>query len=357
MSYILLTGAGFSHNWGGWLASEAFEYLLGSDELDDFGRGLLWQHKDAGGFEKALSVLQSNFPDTAEGSSLNRMEAAIREMFDAMNRGFFRTGFELEFIRPPETGEANVGEFLARFDAIFTLNQDLLLEIGYCQRAGPLPQSLNPRWTALDFPGMQTRIQPAPLSPAGAWVGSRCPTPGVQSVAPANAGTQPIYKLHGSSNWVDETGNRLLVMGGDKTTKIKGSKVLSLYMEEFERRLREPDAHIMIIGYGFGDNHINLALEEAAKAKTLKAFIIDPAGADAPDPDRFKGPQIPNPGPKRHIQRALVGASRRPLSRIFGDDKIERDKVLRFFGPKPGAPPQAYSDYRRQRFAERSGQA
>src|ERR1700730_9485937 len=33
MSLILLTGAGFSRNWGGWLATEAFEYLIGQDDL------------------------------------------------------------------------------------------------------------------------------------------------------------------------------------------------------------------------------------------------------------------------------------------------------------------------------------
>jgi hypothetical protein len=33
MTYILLTGAGFSCNWGGWLADEAFEYLLGCAEV------------------------------------------------------------------------------------------------------------------------------------------------------------------------------------------------------------------------------------------------------------------------------------------------------------------------------------
>jgi hypothetical protein len=31
---ILLTGAGFSRNWGGWLANEAFEYLLGSSHIN-----------------------------------------------------------------------------------------------------------------------------------------------------------------------------------------------------------------------------------------------------------------------------------------------------------------------------------
>jgi hypothetical protein len=30
MPHYLLTGAGFSYNWGGWLAIEAFEYLLGA---------------------------------------------------------------------------------------------------------------------------------------------------------------------------------------------------------------------------------------------------------------------------------------------------------------------------------------
>ena len=27
-NYLLLTGAGFSRNWGGWLSSEVYDYLL-----------------------------------------------------------------------------------------------------------------------------------------------------------------------------------------------------------------------------------------------------------------------------------------------------------------------------------------
>ena len=33
MQNYLLLGAGFSRNWGGWVASEAFEYLLGCPEI------------------------------------------------------------------------------------------------------------------------------------------------------------------------------------------------------------------------------------------------------------------------------------------------------------------------------------
>jgi hypothetical protein len=35
LSHILLTGAGFSRNWGGWLANEAFEYMMGEFGLDE----------------------------------------------------------------------------------------------------------------------------------------------------------------------------------------------------------------------------------------------------------------------------------------------------------------------------------
>ena len=34
MNHILLLGAGFGRNWGGWLAGEVFEYLIGCPEVD-----------------------------------------------------------------------------------------------------------------------------------------------------------------------------------------------------------------------------------------------------------------------------------------------------------------------------------
>lgn len=60
MSHLLLLGAGFSRNWGGWLASEAFEYVLGCPEIrtrEDLRR-LLWRHQATGGFENARAELQ-----------------------------------------------------------------------------------------------------------------------------------------------------------------------------------------------------------------------------------------------------------------------------------------------------------
>lgn len=60
MAHYVLTGAGFSYNWGGWLASEAFEYLLGAPEIDTELRSVLWKNKErGGGFEDALATLEN----------------------------------------------------------------------------------------------------------------------------------------------------------------------------------------------------------------------------------------------------------------------------------------------------------
>jgi hypothetical protein len=321
LNFILLVGAGFSRNWGGWLASEAFEYLLGSRELIQIDRELLWRHKQ-GGFEAALSELQSG----GSGSALRRMETALRQMFNDMNRGFFRDDFQFEFAQ----GQAHVGRFLARFDAIFSLNQDLLLEIGYCTNEPP--QALNPRWSGFELPGMMQRVQPPNLDPRLHWASTWCPNPDSRAVQPSNDSTQPLYKLHGSSNWVDETGERLLVIGGNKVETIKGSRILTMYREEFARRLRQPTTRVMIIGYGFHDEHITHVLNEAAAGGELQSSIVDPAGADAPDPYRDRPYRLRMAGPEHQIQKVLIGASRRPLAQIFGGaDTTEREKVLRFF--------------------------
>ena len=119
MPHILLTGAGFSRNWGGWLADEAFEYLLGCSQLDDGLRVLLWKHKGKGGFEAALSELQTEAAGPGVWSTpLFKLNEAIRGMFADMNEGF-------------SVIEPSIRKFLSRFDAIFTLNQDLLMERNY----------------------------------------------------------------------------------------------------------------------------------------------------------------------------------------------------------------------------------
>src|SRR5260370_13898779 len=77
---------------------------------------------------------------------------------------------------------------------------------------------------------------------------------------------QPYFKLHGSSNWFDTINGRdVMVLGGNKSATIEGHPILKWNHEQFKAYLSRPDTRLMVIGYSFGDAHINHAIDEAAK--------------------------------------------------------------------------------------------
>jgi hypothetical protein len=150
MGQILLLGAGFSRNWGRWLASEAFEYLLGCPKVDADIRDLLWSYKRKGGFEDALAHLQNEFtrePNARTQQRLTKLQEAILEMFNDMDQAFAAiTQFE-----PQNELAYMVRSCLIRFDAIFTLNQDLLIERHYLN--GNIELSSYLQWRGWQIPG------------------------------------------------------------------------------------------------------------------------------------------------------------------------------------------------------------
>lgn len=254
----MLTGAGFSRNWGGWLANEAFEYLLGCKELSDEVRNLLWVcFENKTGFEGALARLQKK---DSRADDLDALTAALRGMFDLMNSTFpGRKG-------PDIGGGHKAARLLSHFDAIFTLNQDLLMEKGYTPT--------DPRWNGLLLPGT------APLDPKKIQHDDmRVPDDPANFKLKSNF--QPYFKLHGSSAFRSgiDRDDALLIMGGDKLASIDSHTLLTWYREQFVRHLAIPNTRLLIIGYSFSDQHINELLRDAATAGIgLQMFIIDPSG-------------------------------------------------------------------------------
>lgn len=324
-----MLGAGFSRNWGGWLASEAFEYLLGCPEISGnaYLRGLLWQSQPTGGFENALAEVQAAFvrdPGT-NTEHLRDFQAAVSRMFDDMNRGYFdHNWFEFQNAR-----ERMVGTFLTRFDAIFTLNQDLLLEHYYIDRDVSLLSDR--RWSGSQLPGMEPIHEPGAANP-GSWAQRRW-TPASTERFRLEGQFQPYFKLHGSSKWQETHGAPMLIMGGNKIREIGLSPVLTWYHQQFEEHLCRPDTRLMVIGYGFRDSHINDVITRAVNERGLKIFIIAPQGGDLArtlNPTNQAAIRVGTPL-EEMFQTALIGASRRPLRDIFGGDSIEHNKVTRFF--------------------------
>lgn len=325
MTPYLLLGAGFSRNWGGWLASEVFEYLLGRPEVVDNEelRRILWDSQPKGGFEYALEALQARQKtgDRNASACLEALQAAVIAMFNDMNEGF-NSIVDWEFSKKEES---QIATFLTKFEAIFTLNQDLLIEKHYLSSAPELRRK--DRWDGVAMPGLVPKG-----SGFASIVGQRWQ---VQSEATfrLEGRIQPFFKLHGSTNWDAPDGSSTLIVGGNKTGAIGGSPILSWYYSEFERAMFAGDARLMVIGYGFRDEHINATLIKAIIHCGLKLFIVTPAGADqARQVNPSAGGAIKAGSELEDaFERGVIGASQRGLSEIFGGNGLELAKLGRFF--------------------------
>lgn len=328
MSHILLLGAGFSRNWGGLLATEVFNSLISSQEVRDdaYLRELLWNNQNNGGFENALSELQVEFlrdPRRFE-APMQKLQFAIRGVFDRMNQAFFQL-HTLEF---QQHQERMLGAFLCRFDAIFTLNQDVLLEHHYFQNVGFIGPR---RWNGIQLPGMR-RIPSVEYVYNQSWGrDSWIPLePAEFRVLPRH---QPFFKLHGSSNWLDTLGGGLLIIGGDKSRAINSHAVLAWSFEKFQEYLSRPNAKLFVIGYGFRDSHMNQAIINAVETTELRFFVIDSHGANVvrrANPS-FDGASYAPNALDNAFRKGLIGASERSLSETFGADQVSHTEVMRFF--------------------------
>jgi SIR2-like domain len=272
MAHILLTGAGFSRNWGGWLADEVFEYLLGDPDITPGIRTQLFRDRSSGGnYETTVQALRDR-AKAGDDADFQVIISILSGMFNAMNNAFSRQGFAFDHTNDMRY---QLSKFMHRFDWIFTLNQDTLLERHYFTHGFNL--SSQNRWNGYDIPGLEminAQNNGMPVNASTLFVAKQT---GFQL---QRGGYQPYIKLHGSSNWMaSRTAGLLLITGGLKETDINDSPLLAWYSGLFRQAITDPSAKIMIVGYGFGDEHINKMLVEAARAGA-KFFIVDLIGAD-----------------------------------------------------------------------------
>lgn len=319
MKHFVLLGAGFSRNWGGLLATEAFDFLLGCPETNKPVRQLLWKHHRQGGFEAALGELQGQ---SVHDDRLEMLQTAIASMFEHMDKAYQD---RRQFDFPNESGYSII-RFLTKFDAILTLNQDLLLERYYSTNRRLMSEN---RWSDWYIPGMTLRHPPEDLlepEPTGIWGPS-----GEEFVIRSH--DQPVLKLHGSSNWRDDTDGQMMILGTEKTRRIGLYPILARLYDEFRALLLGGQCRLMVIGYGFEDHHINSVIQQSIRDHDSELFVVDPLGSDAfcknndaliSAPDEFV----------QTLREGLIGVSRRPLSSTFSEDALEHAMLLRFFSGK-----------------------
>jgi SIR2-like protein len=311
MPNYLLIGAGFSRNWGGPLSEEITGSLLG--ELHDDAQ--LANALRQGPFEDAF---QGFGPATGSPEAVarqQRFQNAVSGVFARLNKTFLAKQFEFS-----NDVEYSIKRFLTRFDAIFTLNQDLLLEIHYMQMFGA-----QPRWSGVLIPGMRA-VLPAPGTGPFDFTMTRWrPTDDFA----VHQSCQPFFKLHGSSNWETEAGERVLIMGGSKSGAIQRFPVLKHYHDRFAAYLGQGNARLMVVGYSFQDEHINSVIEAASRERGLGTYLIDPSGRNVLRDPKMERAAIRVPRDIEQIK--LVGELRRPLSAVFAGDTFAHGELMRFF--------------------------
>src|SRR4051794_15872797 len=155
-------------------------------------------------------MLQAEYdrqPSAENEQRLRAMQGAVSEVFGRMNLAFMRRpsmefGNDIAF---------SIRRYLTKFDAIFTLNQDLLIEFKHRpDDPGIWHGSAFPH--GYQIPGMrEVRPPDAPMEMdriRSKWV----PT-GDHRI---ERGMQPIFKLHGSSQWETAEATPMLVIGSAK---------------------------------------------------------------------------------------------------------------------------------------------
>ncbi|HAM38508.1 MAG TPA: hypothetical protein DCP53_03820 [Elusimicrobia bacterium] len=275
--HILLTGAGFTRNFGGFLADKMWEKIFNNKELQTYNS--LRKHlMNTFDFESAYyEVMKNNYYKLEEKNVFTKsIEKAYNDMDNILRNWIFRTD------SPFPVNHYKVDELINKFNGskqqkgfIFTLNQDIYLERKYINGERFYIPGIPNRTDFFDA-GSNFRSNQL-LDGKDYW---QLPNETeLQNIKDKefNSGTNFYYiKLHGSINWRGSSGKPLLVIGLDKERQIDNEPLLSWYYEIFKNILSQDDMRLLVIGYGFKDEHINTIIRDSVVNHGLKLFIINP---------------------------------------------------------------------------------
>ena len=323
--HILLTGAGFTKNIGGLLAKEMWSKIFNNPLIQQTSRvkQILLNNYD---YESVYYSITNGDHTIQEKEAINHaILNAYRILDDIVREWTFRNG------SPYPVNIYGVNKFLDRFSGlsngvgfIFTLNQDLFLERHHnssnCMLTHPgVPKIPNAHTIILRLPMEVQDFIKVPTNE------ERC-----QSVNPISPRTLNYIKLHGSYGWLSSTGTNCYVIGRNKEDQINAEPLLSYYFDLFTEELSKPDRKLLVIGYGFCDDHINSVLANSIIKHGLKLFIISP-GSQSDTFNKIKTLDI-----GETILNGISGYFPYSLLEVFPEDQSDshawREIIESYFG-------------------------
>lgn len=262
---VLLTGAGFTHNFGGFLTKQMWEHIFNQpmvQQLPNLRKALL-NRKNKFNYEDIYEFLQKR-----GGENLKAYIRALDKVYtdiDMLVLKSKRQDLHKIGLNDLRTWLNNFKGSQKKKGFVFTLNHDLCLErhassnsfLPYLPGAPKAAQCLELQ----KFEEIGKAVLPKDINSEGV----------DDTLQELN-----LIKLHGSCNWRDHNGNSILVIGRTKTKAIADEPLLNYYKDLFRTVLQMHGMHLWTIGYGFGDKHINDILADSIINHGLSLYIINP---------------------------------------------------------------------------------
>ncbi len=266
-NHIVLTAAGFTKNFGAPLAVEFKNLVLAKIKNVP---ALLKELNDNSNFEDAyVSVMKGNFSEEEK----KRMHQALVDSFNNdLNKSYENRNYGQSIYAVPDHLILPLCKG-KQFGTLFTLNQDLFMERKIFHNAFQFTPVIPGVRYAMNLPSEQEQnvnIDEASIELFQESLEALHRKKGT--------GSNLLYiKLHGSTNWFDLSSSlETLIIGVDKEKIINKTPLLLCYFNFFKESVFRENTKLLIIGYGFGDHHINSVLKRAQESHGLEIHLMYP---------------------------------------------------------------------------------
>lgn len=305
--FVLLTGAGFTHIFDGFLAKEMWSLIFNSPEVNANARIKALLKNDFSYESIYYKIIEGDFTAENKKAITNAVRDAYRRLDNKILA--YKRGDQPVSI-------ADVNQFIERFAGhhgkkgfFFTLNQDLFIE-RYCRPSNYTPITLG----TAHRPNHSERV-------LGKSDYVFLPN-SIDAIKDNRlVSIDFLYvKLHGSYHWKSHDGSDKMVIGMDKEKQIQREPLLNYYFDCFKEVLSKNDIRLFVIGYGFGDEHINKIIAGSITNSLLSVYVLNPSS-----PEEFKNRLI-NTSPLywEAIWNGIKGYYPYSLSQVFpGTESVE----------------------------------
>lgn len=279
---LLLLGAGFTANFGGFISKEMWAKIFSNPDLNQIPevKKLFRDEKNNFNFENIFSTVILGSQYSAEDKG--KFEKIVVETYIAMQQVIQQGGKQISDLY--SVNQEKLREFISLFlsdknqtGVCFTLNQDLFFE----QKFEWQPFISKTKWYSEDrlkncggYKATYSDDDPHLLpnqDRLNKFTGNELLT----ELTTIKKQHNILYmKLHGSLGWVSSDGSSRIIIGKNKKEDIEKEPLLNFYFQEFKRALNKDNVKLLVIGYSFNDKHINDCLIDAVNNNRLRLYIV-----------------------------------------------------------------------------------